>query len=300
MSIYDKVVNTLVVIVTYNRGNMIRKDIEAILGQTHKCELFIFNNGSSDNTAEILDEYKKNERVSIYSNDKNQGCSYGINFAMKYAISNDYKYIWVLDDDMIPNIDALERLFDAGEKIQGDWGCLSGGVYWENGKICKANRPKTGVFTFVTDKDYKKEYRQVKMVSWGAMLVKTDVIRKVGLPIKEYYVYTDDYEISYRISLASKVFFIPKSKTYHYIENNSKANVARDSLNRIDRYYYLFRNDFHFYRKMGICGYIYIGVKVLFNLLQVLLFSKNKMIRLKQITSGISSGKKFNPEIEMV
>ncbi len=291
--------NVLAIVVTYNRAYFISNTINALLRQTKKCDILVINNGSSDNTSDILNSFSNNQNVIILEFSDNQGMAGGQNHAMKYAVKNEYDYVWVIDDDMIPSGTALENLLFFGEKLDEEWGGLSGGVYWKNGDICEPNRPKTGLFCFVTNEDYKNGPVSVSMVSWGSMFVKTEIIKKVGYPIKEYFIYTDDYEFSSRISNISNLFFIPQSKTYHYIVKNQKVNIANDSASRLNRYYYLFRNDMNFYKRYRIIGLLYVFLKIFVNTLKVILFGNSKLLRIKYIFSGAVDGLSFNPSIDL-
>ena len=97
-----------VILPTYNRAALLPAAIESILNQTYKnFELIIIENGSSDNTMELLNTYqKKDKRIKIINNPMNRGISYARNQGNKIARG---KYIAIMDSDDISLPKRLEK-----------------------------------------------------------------------------------------------------------------------------------------------------------------------------------------------
>lgn len=93
---------------TYNCGEYLKDSIESILNQTYEdFELIIVNDGSTDNSREILEEYrKKDSRVHIYHNDGNQGIVYTRNRGLELC---QCEYTALMDADDISVKDRLEH-----------------------------------------------------------------------------------------------------------------------------------------------------------------------------------------------
>lgn len=87
-----------VVMSTYNRANMLPTAIESILNQTVKdFEFIIVNDGSKDNTAQVLDSYaQKDKRIKVITNETNLGLIESLNKGLDLAKG---KYIARMDDD---------------------------------------------------------------------------------------------------------------------------------------------------------------------------------------------------------
>lgn len=99
-----------VVMLTYKRAYMLPKAIESILAQTYKdFEFIILNDGSPDNTDEIMKKYT-DSRIRYYKNSENKGIAYSRNRATSLARG---KYVMIMDDD---DISLPERM-----KLQVDY-----------------------------------------------------------------------------------------------------------------------------------------------------------------------------------
>ncbi|MBP3275669.1 glycosyltransferase, partial [Kandleria sp.] len=230
---------------------------------------------------------------------KNLGSAGAQARGIKEAVLQGYKYIWLMDDDVIPNKDALVELVRVDNELDGNWGILSSVAYWTDGEICKPNRQKKTLFRFIKDNDYNKHLVRALMVSAASMYVNADAVKDVGLPIAEYFFYTDDYEFSGRISRKYPVYVVPSSKVTHAIKVNMKANIVKDTQDRMYRYQNLYRNDVHCYRQYGMKGNIYLITKFIYTYMMVL--AKEKKYRKQKIdilVKGYHDGLLFKPEIE--
>ena len=95
-----------VVMLTYKRANIVSTAIDSILNQTYKdFEFIILNDGSPDNTDEIISRYK-DKRIRYYKNQQNKGISYSRNKVTKLARG---KYIMIMDDDDISLPQRIEK-----------------------------------------------------------------------------------------------------------------------------------------------------------------------------------------------
>ena len=98
----------------YNAAQFIEKSIQSILNQTfNDFELLIVDDGSTDNTLEIIRSFT-DDRITIIENKINRGLIYTRNLAIQYA-RGTYLAIQDSDDISLPN--RLERQFEIIFKI---------------------------------------------------------------------------------------------------------------------------------------------------------------------------------------
>lgn len=291
---------TAAVVVTYNRKSLLEQCLDRLLGQKEVfCDVIVVDNASTDGTTEMI-----RERFSsvIYENTgANLGGAGGFQYGVRKAALLGYEYVWIMDDDTLPEETALCELFKADEKLNGDWGFLSSVAYWTDGSICRMNIQKRNIFRHVGEREYQSDIAPIKMCSFVSLLVKCDVIRELGLPIGEYFIWTDDYEFTGRISRKYPCYMVPGSKVVHAMKNHIRVNFAMDDASRIDRYHYIYRNDVHCYRQYGLAGWCYILLKDAYTAFDIFMHSKtDKMKKIKIICQGFMEGLRFQPTVEKI
>lgn len=290
----------IAVIVTYNRKELLKESITALLGQDYKnCDVLVVDNASTDGTFECISELLKNKRVIYKNTGANLGGAGGFNFGIKEAVTLGCDYVWIMDDDCMVHSDSLTELLKADTELKGNYGFLASKVLWKDGNICQMNIQRKTLTKRVTDFD--SHLVSVTMSSFVSMFIKSSTVKEFGLPIKEFFIWTDDWEYTRRISRKLKCYLVNSSVVTHKSNNNIGANIASDSSDRLDRYNYLYRNDMYLYRREGFRGMAYLYPRLMYHILRVLVSKcDNKFKRIKLILSATKNGRKFNPEIEFI
>lgn len=298
----------IAVIVTYNRISLLKECITAILGSTIVPDILVVNNASSDGTKEYLDEveHSKNDiNFYIYNMDTNLNGAGGYNFGLKEAAKKDYDYIWLMDDDTIVNNDSLEKLLTSARNLNDEFGFLSSKVLWTDGTICKTNVQRLSVARKIRDFDSKLV--KVDFASFVSLLVKREDVLKIGLPIKEFIIWTDDLEWTRRLTNikiyenAKSGYLCNRSVVTHKCKNNFGVTIVKDTSDRLDRYKYIYRNDVVCFRREGIRGHLFMLIRNVYHIIRILLFSPNKKIdKIKTLLNGYIEGYKFFPKIDYI
>lgn len=288
------------VVVTYNRKKLLSENIGVLLKQSYKdCVIIIIDNNSSDGTYELLKPLIDQGKIKYYNTGKNLGGAGGFQYGIKIAAQSGYEYIWVMDDDCIPTETALEVLMDYDKKLMGKYGFLSSKVLWKDMSLCYMNIQRETVTRNLKKLDNK--LIQVSMASFVSLFIRTSVVKEVGLPIKEFFIWTDDWEYTRRISRKYPSYVVTDSVVVHKSASNIGANIYSDSYERIARYNYLYRNDVYLYKREGLKGILYEIVRLSSHVVKVLLKANDhKLERIKLIIAGTKNGFKFNPSIEYI
>ena len=101
-----------VIVPTYNRAGLLQITLQSILSQTYaNYEIIVVDDGSTDNTAEIMVKYPK---VRYIRHGKNRGVAEARNTGLKAAQGN---YISFIDSDDMMLPDKLEKQIMALEKL---------------------------------------------------------------------------------------------------------------------------------------------------------------------------------------
>jgi len=120
---------SLVSIVTpcYNTGKYIHRLLDSVLKQTYpNIEMFVINDGSTDDSVEIVSSYIKRFQERGYSlsiiTQPNSGQSVAIKEGMK-LISGKY-FVWPDSDDFYASYDVIERMVNTFEKLGNEYGLV--------------------------------------------------------------------------------------------------------------------------------------------------------------------------------
>lgn len=107
-----------VIMLTYNRETLVGRAIESILVQTmQKFEFIIIDNGSSDRSGEIAEEYaKKDSRIRVIHIPKSS-IGTGRNAGLDVARG---EYITFIDDDDTAESDMLDFLYSLAKNVEAD------------------------------------------------------------------------------------------------------------------------------------------------------------------------------------
>ena len=214
-----------------------------------------------------------------------------------------YDYVWLMDDDCMVHRDTLTEFVKAHNKIVNErnekYGFLSSKVLWKDGQICQMNVQRYPLTQNI--KDFSQNLQPAYMASFVSLFVSAEIIKEMGLPIKEFFIWSDDWEYTRRISRRYPCFVVTSSEVTHKSASNIGAKIESDSKERLDRYKYLYRNDVYLYRREGIKGFTYETGRIIAHCLRVIFKSKDsKMDKLKIIIGSTIKGFSFKPEIEFV
>lgn len=292
--------NTAAIVVTYNRLGLLKENIQALLEQSVMCDIIVINNASTDGTRDYL-EALQDERIMHIPLDKNLGGAGGFALGVKTAELKGYRYMWIMDDDSVPRVDALESLENKADELNNDFSYLASLVYWTDGNLFRMNVPVT-----VYDKEHELQTLQtisenrlieIRNSSFVGCFVNTEISRKIGLPIKEFFIYGDDYEYTVRLQKENKAYLDFDSVIIHKAPNNKGADIVSATPDRIERFYYQSRNGMYIARieKKVLSR----TIRVLGRILKVFLYSDScKMRKIGTLIRGSIDGIKFNPVIE--
>ncbi len=287
------------IVVTYNRLELLRQCVEALRAQTAACDILIVDNASTDGTANWL---ASQPDLHCRNTGSNLGGAGGFHFGMRWAVEDSYEYVWLMDDDTLPQPDALEKLLEADRVLDGNYGWLSSVALWTDGSECKMNRQKLKKSFYEYSPLMKYGLVQAEQATFVSLFLRSETICCFGLPIKEYYIWGDDIEYTRRIAVRGGLpcFTAGQSQVVHAAKSNVGSNVALDDAERIGRYFYAFRNEAHLYREEGMKGLAYCFAKRCRDFQRIFRYGKPKGPRFGILFKGIWAGFFFCPEIEIL
>jgi GT2 family glycosyltransferase len=230
--------NILAVVVTYNRLESLKKVIEALRNQTKQISaIVVVNNASTDGTEEWL----KSQSDLQFIQQGNIGGAGGFNTGLKYGYENNYEWIWFMDDDVVPQSDCLEKLFEkADEKT-----VVSPLRYSPDGEVflneCVyfnfSNPFKTLWAQLITKEHLSSDFIEVEGMTFEGILINRHLIDIIGLPVKDFFLYGDDSDYFIRAKRAGfKIGIATQARSDRLFEENSSKQW------NTPRRYYMVRN----------------------------------------------------------
>lgn len=139
-----------IIIPCYNSQKYLNRCVDSVLNQTYKnFELILVDDGSTDNTNEILKAYAKKDQRVVHLTKANSGVGATRNFGIKHA-TGDYIQFLDSDDDMKPNM--LERMMQTSKKTNADI------VVCQFEHCCFKQFLKPGTYNMKREKDFENFY----------------------------------------------------------------------------------------------------------------------------------------------
>ena len=287
------------VVVTYNRLPLLRQCLAALAAQTLPAgtdlTIFLVDNASTDGTAEAVAEMALPNLV--YRNTgKNLGGAGGFAYGVREAALAGYDALWLMDDDTLPTPGALDAFLQADHALQGQYGWLSSRALAPDGTDQPMNLQRITPYKDLPD--FTGERIPAVMASFVSLFLRTETVRRYGLPIAEFFIWSDDWEYTRRISREQPCYVVPGSRVVHAMQNPGVVNIAADVPARWERYRYFYRNDVVLYRREGLRGWLWLLAKDAWHTVQVLRSDRGrKAYRIGIIWKGFFAGVHFHPAI---
>lgn len=286
-----------VVLVTFNRLDKLKIALECYEKQSYLPKsMIVVNNASNDGTKEYLDEWlKKKSKIKkeVVHLNKNTGGSGGFYEGLKRSIKTNLDYVWVSDDDAFPEDNCFEIANDYLKKnSKKDISAICGTVV-NRGEIdiVHRRRLKKGLMfifqSFISKKEYKKDVFELNLFTYVGTFINVKKMKKVGITEKNYFIYCDDTEHSYRLSTVGKILCLPAIKIIH----DGPLNNGRDGVTW--KLYYGIRNSIDFVKRSFPKRYYY-SYKLYFRFkyyAMTTLLWKNKIVGYKLINYAIKDAK---------
>ncbi|MBN1522265.1 MAG: glycosyltransferase family 2 protein [Candidatus Aureabacteria bacterium] len=110
-----------IIFVTYNRKDYAQKTIEhheKQIGGDDRFNIYIYDNGSNDGTAEYLKSYKGKLNINVTFGEKNIGMADGLKYLLKEkCFGKGFDFITKTDDDLLPP-DGWHEIMDYWDEIE--------------------------------------------------------------------------------------------------------------------------------------------------------------------------------------
>lgn len=209
-----------VVVPTYNQAEYLGAALESLLAQTFQnWEAIIVNDGSTDNTRHVMDQYRARDKRFKFFNKENGGVSSALNVGIKNAVGE--WLCWLSSDDWFEN-DKLETHYNAiVEKPEIKFFRSHWSLFYEETK----KKLETGVWLLEPKIQFQMTSFFITNYNHGnSIAIHKTVFDKVGL-FNETMRQGQDFDMWIRISSKYKSYFINKRTCVTRIHKGQTTNT---------------------------------------------------------------------------
>jgi len=292
------------VVLSYKRKEMLKRCLEAVSLQTRPCDgIIVVDNASHDGTEDMLQQLPL-ANLKVYVLSRNTGASGGFSAGFRIAYQLGADFVWMMDDDVTPELDALEQLTEADERLRAHnqpRSFLLSRAYTHDGLL--TNVPRIDERTNEIDYENWPALLDIGVIpvrpaTFVSILVPRESLERYGLPLAPMFMWGDDTEFTLRISQHAPGYLVPASKVIHSRRVSGTIDIRRETdPARISLHRHFVRNELfvarRYSRKRRVVGVFGSNLVLITQLIRLKQFSKAKVVLL-----GLWEAFRFNPQVE--
>lgn len=234
-----QIINVSVIIPVYNSEKYLKKCLDSVVKQSLKeIEIICIDDGSTDNSNNILKEYKRNDKrfVLLHQKHKHAGCArnYGLSIAKG-------KYVIFWDSDDYFKLNALEKMFIQIEKDNADICVCGARGYFEDDdfeapwasylrtKLITGDRP----FNIITEPNNILTF--TNPVVWNKMF-KTSFLKEQGVEFPDIRNIEDIYFTNCNLCIAKAITYVDEDLVIYRrnTQNSAVSHISEQGIEIVD------------------------------------------------------------------
>ena len=217
-----------ITLATYNVEQYIADSLDCIINQTYKnIEIICIDDGSKDNTLQILQDYaKKDPRIVVVAKQKNEGLAVARNMSLELAKG---KYVMFLDGDDLFDLQMIEKAVKVAEKEDADMVIWDYSVFYQEEEI-KEKMNQSTIFDGINAKN-KKQLLKLPAFTW-IKLFKTQKLRELGVTFPKGLTRQDIPVYWQVITSIEKIALLPERLSYY--RQQPQATTAQKDKRLLD------------------------------------------------------------------
>lgn len=212
-----------IIVPVYNVEPYLRKCLDSIINQTYRdLEILIIDDGSTDGSGAICDEYKVDERVKVFHTD-NRGLSAARNLGLDNAVGD---WIGFVDSDDWIEPDMYSSLIKRAEETGAD--VVECGCYTD---FATTSNKHPSLQRTVSDKEAVEALirDEIRTQVWNKIW-KRHLFAEIRFPEGRSF---EDVATTYKLIRGATVTGVPEAH-YHWIQRESSISQSHDKKNLVD------------------------------------------------------------------
>jgi GT2 family glycosyltransferase len=295
--------NIFAVILTYNRIDLLKQCLQAVVDQAHQCNrIIVVDNGSTDDTLEFL-KSEWIDRVTVYALPNNLGAAGGFNAGLHFAYQQGADYVWLMDDDVIAENVALHRLLNAEGMLRSKK--ISPPFLISNARSPEGLPTNTPEMHFALNSMAYPTWPlfldqcivPVGRATFVSILIPRETIQRYGLPIAELFMWGEDMEFTMRITRDGPGYLVGDSRVVHVRAVAGAPDIRKEADPRRVKYFYYLKRNQMFMRRRLRHGSTTKHISRQLRLVAELLLTR-EWFKAKLVMVGTFHGFFFNPRLE--
>ena len=232
----------LIVILNYGTFDLTLKIITELHEKLdyNNYSIMVIDNCSPNESANILKEKSYEMDYIFVANEKNTGYAAGNNIGIRYAIRNEFKYTWVLNNDVeLRENCILQELVHVLEE-HDDIGCTGPKIYNADGTICAPYCRRPSVWNMTIGVFEDKKYRiskqdvsgKVYRVYGCCMLLRNKAMSEIDCMDERTFLYGEEAILSERMMQKSYGTYYDPTVSVKHLGSVSMKKASPDSKKR--------------------------------------------------------------------
>jgi GT2 family glycosyltransferase len=291
------------VVVTWNRQALLQQCLTALMAQTRPCDgILVVDNASDDGTEAMLEAWR--DRITVLRLDRNTGGAGGFNAGMRAAMEGGADRIWLMDDDVLPAADALERLLETEAAL------AARGV--DPAFLCSTVRTPESALSNVAEVDLR--LNSLGYAAWGehldlgvvatrqatfvSLLAASEQVERWGLPLAPMFIWGDDTEYTLRLSRERPGFVVGTSRAVHVRAAPGALTIANETQPARVRLHRLLTRNVILTKRRHEGRWPAVRYAASRLKMALSLASRGQGRKAGMLAAGVIDGFRFNPEVE--
>lgn len=277
-----------IIVPVYNAEKYLHKCLDSLVNQSlREIEILAVDDGSTDRSPAILEEYERNYpgKVRVFHKE-NGGQATARNLAIRNASG---EYVGFVDADDYADVQMFEQLYNQAVRSGADL------------TVCDHYKIEDGKAEHIRFPEYAKPGDMLKgvLVSPWNKLLKRVVLQDSGVIFPEGYIYEDTAWFAELIPFIQSMAYVHKPLLYHIVQENSTMTAAQGK--RTAQIFPVMNGVVDFYKEKGLyekykteLEYFYVRI-LLFSSMQRIAKIEDKAMRKRFMDRTLSEIKAHFP-----
>ena len=222
----------------YNSQDYMARAVESLLPGGEQVEILIVNDGSTDGTAEIANEYERKYPGIVRAiHQENGGHGDAVMTGLRHASGMFFK---VVDSDDRVDPQVLARILKTLDSLKDQRidMLISNYVYDKTGvrhKHAVSYRhalPRNRVFGW----EETKRFHKGQYLLMHSVIYDTELLRRSGMTLPKHTFYVDELYVYLPLTLVERMYYLDENFYYYFIGREDQSVQEQVLLRRIDQY----------------------------------------------------------------